>query len=79
MKRQAALAGMQAKTSLKVESLPVANASMEDVERGPTTTPDHLLQPGQNYNPVEPMPEQPEPEPEPPQPEPEPQVGLEQT
>ncbi len=62
VKRQAAEAALDAKRSLKVDALPTANASMEDVERGPTTVPGQMLQPGQNYNPVEPVPQTPEPQ-----------------
>jgi hypothetical protein len=62
VKQQAALAAMGAKNSLNVDALPVADASMADVERGPTTVPGQGFIPGSNYNPVEPVPERPAPE-----------------
>jgi hypothetical protein len=57
VKQQAALAAMDAKNSLNVDALPVADASMADVERGATTIPGQGFRPGANYNPAEPVPE----------------------
>jgi hypothetical protein len=75
VKKQAALAALGAKTSLRVDALPVADATMADVERGPTTTPGMILAPGSNYNPVEPVAQTPEP---PPPPEPKPQQDAQE-
>jgi hypothetical protein len=57
VKQQALEAAMSTKDSLNVDALPVKNASMSDVEQGPTTVPGQTLQPGANYNPAEPVPE----------------------
>lgn len=57
VKQRAAEAALGAKDSLNIDALPVANATMIDVERGPTTIPGQGFIPGQNYNPAEPVPE----------------------
>jgi hypothetical protein len=57
VKQQAAMAAMNAKDALNVDALPSQNATMQDVEQGPTTIPGLGFIPGQNYNPADPVPE----------------------